>query len=101
MFTVPCATDDCAGDAADGRSTCDVCHDRNGFPAGWSRAKDEAWLQYKPCPEIALIPTEGPGCNGHPVTPLPDVCEPCTHRSYGVPEEQGTATLNPAIGEAA
>lgn len=80
MFDFPCSTDECVGLAAGGRETCDVCHDRNGFSAGWSRSKDEAWLDYRPCPEIQLIPITGPGCNAHPVTPLPAACPACTER---------------------
>jgi hypothetical protein len=77
MFVLPCSTEDCTGDAAPGQPVCDVCHDRNGYPAGYSRAKDEAWLNYRPCSEIRAIPVNGPGCNAHPVTPRPDVCSEC------------------------
>lgn len=77
MDGFPCTTDGCAGVAEDGRSTCSVCHDRNGFPQGYSRKRDEAWLDYKSCHEIRFIPIEGAGCNAHPVTPRPDICADC------------------------
>lgn len=80
MFALPCSTDECSGDAAGGRATCDTCHDRNGYPADWSRSKDDAWLDYRPCPEIERIPVPGPGCNTHPVTPQPASCQPCQER---------------------
>jgi hypothetical protein len=56
---------------------CDACHDRNGYPVGYSRSRDEAWLGYQGCDEIRRIPLPGPGCNSHPVTPRPDVCQDC------------------------
>lgn len=77
MFPLPCSTEDCAGDAAPGLPVCTVCHDRNGYPAGFSRSRDEAWLAYRPCSEIRVIPVIGPGCSAHPVTPRPDVCVGC------------------------
>lgn len=77
MFALPCSTKDCIGDAAPELPVCAVCHDRNGYPAGYSRTKDEAWLNYRPCSEVRVIPVLGPGCNAHPVTPRPDVCIEC------------------------
>lgn len=77
ILDIPCRTDECSGAATDGRSTCVVCHDRNGYPAGYSRAKDDAWLDYRSCSEIRVIPLAGPGCNSHPVTPRPDMCPEC------------------------
>lgn len=77
MFTLPCSTEGCAGIAEDGRPTCSTCHDRNGYPEGWSRSRDDAWLDYRKCHEIRFIPIAGPGCNSHPVTPRPDVCDAC------------------------
>lgn len=77
MFTLPCSTEGCAGLAEDGRPTCATCHDRNGYPAGWSRSRDDAWLDYRRCNEIRWLPIEGPGCNSHPVTPRPDACPDC------------------------
>ena len=77
MFTLPCSTEGCAGLAEDGRPTCATCHDRHGYPEGWSRSRDDAWLDYRRCNEIRFIPIEGPGCNSHPVTPRPDACPDC------------------------
>lgn len=81
MFALPCSTDECAGDATDGRPTCDVCHDRNGYGPDYSRSRDAAWLAHKTCNEIRFIPIAGPGCNAHPVTPRPDMCPDCTRKA--------------------
>lgn len=77
MFALPCSTEECTADAAAGLQVCVVCHDRNGYAEGYSRARDAAWLDYRSCDEIARVPLVGPGCNSHPVTPLPDVCSRC------------------------
>jgi hypothetical protein len=70
---LPCLTDGCEGLAADGRAKCETCHDRNGYPEGYSRKRDDAWF----ADEIRNHPIEGPGCNSHPVTPRPDFCLLC------------------------
>lgn len=77
MFALPCSTDECSGDAAPGLPVCAACHDRNGYGAGYSRSKDEAWLMGQSIAEIRSIPLAGPGCNAHPVTPRPNVCTEC------------------------
>lgn len=77
MFTIPCSTESCSSPAMEGMAHCIVCHDRVGFPEGYSRKRDEAWLAYKTCHEIRFIPIKDPGCNSHPVTPRPDICPAC------------------------
>lgn len=53
---LPCSSDGCMGSAPAGRDTCDICYDWNGYPEGWSRSRDEAWLEYRSCEEIRRIP---------------------------------------------
>ena len=57
MFSIPCETDDCIGLSGDGRPTCDDCHEHNGYPTGYTRSMDEAWLNYTPCDKIRLAPS--------------------------------------------
>lgn len=52
----PCLTPGCNAPAVDGGARCDACSEIYGYPKGWSRARDEAWLRGEPCSVIALIP---------------------------------------------
>lgn len=88
MFTPPCETPGCVGTALEDERVCAVCHDRNGYPEGWSRSRDDAWLDYAEVEEIRNIPIPGPGCNRHPVTPRPDMCLPCYRIIAGRNEEK-------------
>lgn len=52
---VPCSTQGCSGLANAAGYYCDDC-DSAGFPDGWSRTRDEAWMAYKSSFEIDAIP---------------------------------------------